>query len=323
MFARIAGLIACGWLSVAATSAVADTNWPDQPIKFIVSQPAGAGPDIMARLVGNFVGEYLGRAVIVENKPGGGNAIGAVTAARSAPDGYTFFFATSAALVINPFMMLSLSYDTAKDFRPVALVAKSNQILAGRPDLPVSTLKDLVALEKSAPGKLSIAVDGPRNLPGVTAQALNKRGGTQFLLVPYPNMGAALQDAMAGRIDLGIFSTSVIEAAIRDGKVKPIAAIADKRLSAFPDLPTASETVAGVDFGGWYMLLAPANTPAVIVKKMNEAVNRALSEPKIVDLAPKLGIVIEKGSPAQAVSFLASELKLWQEITQELDIKPQ
>jgi len=318
-----AGLLAFGWLSVAGTSVLADQKWPDQPIKFIVSQPAGAGPDIMARLVGNYVGEYLGRPVVVENRPGGGNAIGATTAARSAPDGYTFFFATSAALVINPFMMLSLSYDSLKDFAPVALIAKSNQILAGRPDLPASSLKDLVALDKSAPGKLVVAVDGPRNLPGVTAQALNKRAGTQFLLVPYPNMGVALQDMMAGRIDLGIFSTSVVEAAIRDGKVKPIAAIADKRLPWFPDLPTASETVSEIDFGGWYMLLAPANTPEPIVKKMNEAVNRALSEPKIVELAPKLGIVIEKGSPDAAAAFLGSELKLWQRITQELGIKPQ
>ena len=151
---RYVGLLACGWLSVVAPSAAADQNWPDQPIRFIVSQPAGAGPDIMARLVGNFVGEYLGRPDIVENKPGGGNAIGATTAARSAADGYTFFFATSAALVINPFMMLSLPYDTVKDFVPVALVAKSNQILASRPDLTVSSLKDLLALEKRDPENL-------------------------------------------------------------------------------------------------------------------------------------------------------------------------
>lgn len=139
-------------------------------------------------------------------------------------------------------------------------------------------------------------------------------------------MGNALQDVMASRIDLGIFSTSVVESSIRAGKVKPIAVVADKRLPAFPDLPAVSETVPGVDFGGWYMVLAPANTPTAIVARMNEALDRATRDARVLNLAPKLGMVIEKGSlgsPESATRFLSREFDVWKKIIQELDIKPQ
>ncbi len=179
---RRTGLAAALVLLLVAGEAGAH-NWPQRPITFIVSQSAGASPDVMARLIATKLSVSLGQTVIIDNKPGAGNVIGAQAAARSAPDGYTFFFATSASLVTNPYMVKNLSYDVLKDFAPVALVTKSHQIVVVHPDVPAKTLAELIALDKAAPGKLSLSVDGPRNLAGVTAQALNQRAGTQFLLV--------------------------------------------------------------------------------------------------------------------------------------------
>ncbi len=192
-------------------------DWPQRPVTFIVSQSAGASPDVMARMIANKLSVALGQSFVIENKPGAGNVIGAQAAARSAPDGYTFFFATSAALVTNPYMVKNLSYDPVKDFAPVALVTKSHQIVVVHPDVPAKTLAELIALDKAAPGKISMSVDGPRNLAGVTAQALNKRAGTKFVLIPSVNINSGLQDTIAGRTQAGVFSASILESHLRSG----------------------------------------------------------------------------------------------------------
>src|SRR5262249_32162721 len=160
-------LLTCIVAFLLSAVAAEAQDWPQRPIVMVVSQSAGASPDIMARLLANSLSEQLGQGVVVENKAGGGNVIGASAVARSAPDGYTFFFATSAALVGNPFLMKNLTYDPVKDFEPVALVTRSHQVVVVHPGLAAKTLAELIALDKAAPGKLSIAVDGPRNLAGV------------------------------------------------------------------------------------------------------------------------------------------------------------
>src|SRR3977135_2521416 len=193
------------WLAAIAVAVLSFSqqaiaqSWPQRPVTFIVSQSAGASPDVMARTSGNKLSVSLGQTVIVENKPGAGNVIGATAAARAAPDGYTFFFATSAALVTNPYMVKNLSYNPEKDFVAVALLPGSHQIGVVHPDVPAKTLAELIALDKADPGKLTMSVDGARNLAGVTAQALNKRAATNFALVPSVNINNGLQDTVAGR----------------------------------------------------------------------------------------------------------------------------
>ncbi len=305
--------------------AIAQT-WPQRPITFIVSQSAGASPDVMARMITTKLSTILGQTVVVENKPGAGNVIGAQAAARSAPDGYTFFFATSAALVTNPYMVKNLSYDPVKDFIPVALVTHSHQIFVVHPSVNAKSLNDLIALDKADPGKISIAVDGPRNLAGVTAQAFNKRAGTKFVLVPSVNINNGLQDTIAGRTQAGVFSASIVEAHISSGALRAIAVATSHRLVAAPNVPAAAETLPGFDFSGWFMVMAPAGTPPDIVAKMNKALNDAAKDPQVVELAPKLGFELDPngvGSPAKAGEFMKSQLALWAKTTQELGIEPQ
>ena len=307
-------------------SPVEAQNWPQRPITLVVSQSAGASPDVMARVVADRLTKSLGQPVIVENKPGGGNVIGANAVARATPDGYTFFFATSAALVTNPFMMKALPYDPLQDFAPVALVTRSQQLIVVNPSVPAQTLGELIEFEKKSPGKYSLAIDGPRNLAGVTAQALNNRAGTQFLLVPYPNINNGLQDTIAGRVQVGVFSVSIAESQVRAGAIRAIAVASNKRLQSAPDIPAAAETLPGFDFSGWFMVMAPAKTPPKIIKQFNVAVDAAIRDPQISEMAPKLGFELDNegvGTPERAGAFLKEQFAIWEQTTKDLGIERQ
>jgi len=311
---------------LAALSPASAQTWPQRPVTFIVSQSAGASPDVMARMIANKLAAPLGQTVLVENKPGAGNVIGAQAAARATPDGYTFFFATSAALVTNPYMVKNLSYDPVKDFVPVALVTRSHQVIVVYPGVAAKTLSELIALDKKDPGKITMSVDGQRNLAGVTAQALNKRAGSQFVLIPSVNINNGLQDTIAGRTQSGIFSASIVEGHVRAGTLRAVATASTHRLVAAPDVPAAAETLPGFDFSGWFMVMAPAGTPAEIVKKLNAAIGEATRDPQVTELAPKLGFELDPkgvGSPEDAAAFLKDQMALWAKTTQDLGIEPQ
>ena len=322
---KLFALLVAGSILLAGGATQAQ-EWPQRPIVFVVSQSAGSSPDVMARLLGNIISSGIGQSVVIENKTGGGNVIGANAVARAVPDGYTFFFATSAALVANPFLMKSLSYDPVKDFRPVALVTRSNQVMVVHPSVSAKTLAELIQLDKQSPGKLSIAVDGPRNLAGVTARAFNKLAGTQFVLVPYPNINNGVQDTIAGRTEIGVFSISVVELLIRDGALRAIAVATSKKSEALPNVPLIADTLHGFDMSGWFMLMAPADTPSEIIKKMSAAVATAMRDPKILELGRKLGFDLESAdgiTPDRAATYLTEQLALWRRTTAELGIEAQ
>jgi tripartite-type tricarboxylate transporter receptor subunit TctC len=312
-------------LTVQMTAAQAQ-EWPQRPITMIVSQPAGASPDVMARMIAERMGKSLGQTVIIENKPGAGNVVGASAAARAAPDGYTLFFATSAALVTNPFMMKSLPYDSVKDFAPIALVTRSYQLIVVHPDVAAKTLPELIALEKKTPGKFSISVDGPRNLAGVTAQGLNKHAGTQFVLIPSTNPNAGVQDVMTARTQAGVFSISIVEQLVKAGSLRAIAVASTGRASSMPDVAAAAETLPGFDFQGWFMLMAPAGTSPDVIKKVNAAVDAAIKDPQVKELSVKLGFDLATsgaGTPQAAAAFLKEQLGVWEKTTKDLGIELQ
>jgi len=313
-------------LIVAAITSASAQSWPQRPITLIVSQPAGASPDVMARMIAERMGKALGQTVVIENKPGAGNVVGASAAARSAPDGYTLFFATSAALVTNPYMIKNLSYNSEKDFAPIAFVTRSNQLIVVNPSVEAKTLQDLIALEKKSPGTLSLSVDGPRNLAGVTGQALNKFAGTKFVLIPSTNPNAGVQDVMTGRTQAGVFSVSIVEALVQAGTLRAIAVASQERSASMPNVPAAAETLPGFDFNGWFMLMAPAGTPADIVTKVNAAADAAIKDPQVKALSAKLGFDLPAGgvgTPQAAAAFLKEQMALWGKTTKDLGIEPQ
>ena len=301
-------------------------SWPQRPVSVVVPQPAGNSPDVLCRIIAEKLSRALGQQFVVENRPGAANLVGTQAVARAAPDGYTFLFATSAALVTNPYTFKKLPYDPVKDFTPVAMVARSNHVLLVNPEVKAKTLADLIALEKSAPGSLSMAVDGPRNLSGLIAQAINKHAGTGFVLIPYNTTTNAMQDSLMGRTQVTIQAASVAESFIKAGTLRPIAVAGSKRIDSLPDVPAISETLKSVDLQGWFMLMAPVGTPTDIIEKLSSEIARILDSPEVQERAPVLGFNVRIGdavTPAGAKRFLEAQLASSGKVIQELGIEPE
>lgn len=322
----VLGAALAATLAGMAAPAIAQAPWPQRPITLIVSQSAGASPDVFARLLSEKLNGVLNQAVIVENKPGAGNAIGAQAAARSAPDGYTFFFATSAALTMNPFLMKNLPYDPLKDFVPVALLTRSHQVLVAHPDFPAKNLQDLIEVVRKEPNKYSIAIDGPRNLSGVIVRILKSKAGLDIVEVPYNNIPASVQDVVSGRLPVGMFSLSVVEGQVRGGAMKVLASGSAGGIASMPNVEPIAKLYPGFDYLGWFMLMAPAGTPEPIVNEMHRALARVLGDPAIQAAAPKLGFELDPrglASREDSLAFLKRQLGLWQETTTALGLKPE
>ncbi|MBR1236508.1 tripartite tricarboxylate transporter substrate binding protein [Bradyrhizobium sp. AUGA SZCCT0177] len=301
-------------------------SWPQRPVSVVVPQAAGNSPDVLCRIIADKLSRALGQQFVVENRPGAANLVGTQAVARAAPDGYTFLFATSAALVTNPYTFKKLPYDPMKDFVPVAMVARSNHVLLVNPEVKAKTLAELIALEKSAPGSLSMAVDGPRNLSGLIAQSINKQAGTGFVLVPYNTTTNAVQDSMTGRVQVTIQAASIAESFIAAGTLRPVAVAGSKRIGSLPDVPAIAETLKSVDLQGWFMLMAPAGTPTDIIQKLSSEIAGALKSPEVQERAPALGFDVGIGdavTPAGAKRFLDAEHASAGKVIQELGIQPE
>ena len=215
------------------------------------------------------VGQALGQQIFVENHAGGGNVIGAQTAARATPDGYTFYWATAAALVTNPYTFKSLPYDPFHDFVPVAKVADGPFLVLANPEVPAKTLPELIALAKAQPGKLTFATDGPRNFSGMIAAWINKLAGTDIPQVPYATMPQGVQDTIAGRVQLIVLAIPSAVPFIQNVSLRPLAISMKQRAPGYENIPPVAETFPGFDFSGWMAVVAPSGTPVAIVQRMN------------------------------------------------------
>ena len=310
--------------SVQADAQTAAQTWPTRPIKVIVSQAAGGAPDIICRLITDRLTRALGQQVVVENRPGSGNVVGAQAAARSAPDGYTYFFATAAALVTNPYTFKSLPYDPARDFAPVAMIAKGPFFVMAHPSVPATTLAELLAYDKANPGKLSFATDGPRNFSGILAAWLNQLGGMQILTVPYATMPQGVQDTVAGRTQLAVLAVPAAAPFIKRGALRPLGVSFARRIPGYEDVPTIAETFPGFEFIGWFAFVAPAGTPREIVQRMNHEVDRILKDQEVGQRLANLGFYTEgAGTPEALAGFVRAELAKWGRIVKEIGIQPE
>ena len=239
-------------------------DWPARPLKFIVSQPPGTSPDITARLLAERLGRLVGQQVIVENRPGGQNVIGAQAAAKSAPDGCTYFFATTAAIVTKPLTFKSLPYDPERDFTPVAMIAKSPMVVAVNPGVDARSLAELIALDKAQPGKLAGANEGTKTFSGMMSLMLNLTAGIRLLQVPYNGVTPAIQDTIAGRTQVVLVSSAALGPFLKRGELRPLAVSAAQRVPGLEEVPTLAETFPGFEYSGWFALLAPAGTPETL-----------------------------------------------------------
>jgi tripartite-type tricarboxylate transporter receptor subunit TctC len=300
-------------------------EWPVRPIKLIVSTGPGLATDIMARLMSERISRRLGQQVYVENIPGGSGMIGAQAAARSAPDGYTYYFAPSSALSANTVLYKSVPYEPLRDFTPVAMVCDSSPfVLSVQPELPIKTLPELIAYAKSNPGKMSYAIDTSSGLQLAIGQLLTKRAALDWVQVPYRSTPQMMQDTSTGVVQMMISSVTAVQAFAAAGKVRTIAISSEKRFPGLDDLPTIAEVFPGFNIDGWFVVVAPAGTPAPYVERLNAAIGEFLKEPDVAPRLRQFGLASSgAGTPRSTGEFIAAELNRWVALAKELDIKPQ
>jgi tripartite-type tricarboxylate transporter receptor subunit TctC len=304
------------------TSAQAQ-SWPDKPVRIVVSQPAGSAPDVIARLIADSIGAALKQQVYIENRPGAANIVGSQAVARSAPDGYTFLFATAAALASNPHTFASLPYDPEKDFTPVAMIAKGPFFLLVHPSVKANTLGELIALDKADPGKLSIATEGPRNFTGILAAWLNRLGGTRMVEVPYQTITQGIQDAISGRVQ--VINIPIVNAIpfIQSKELKALAVSSLQPMPKFESIPPIAQTLAGVDMIGWFALVAPTGTPDAIVQQMNREVDRVLKTPEMKERLLGFGFFTDGAETTKTTGdYLRTQREAWGQVIKAIGLEP-
>lgn len=322
---RRAGLCALWIVVLAAAAGLAGAqNWPARPVRLIVTLPPGTSIDITARLLADRATRMWGQQVIVDNRSGGQSVIGTQIAARSSPDGYNLFLGTTAAVVTNSYTFRSLPYDAARDFAPVAMITKSPFVLAVNSAITARSLAELIALEKSQPGNLAMANQGPRTFGGMMGQMLNLTTGMKLRQIPYNAIAAAVQDTLAGRTHVILLSSAAISPFLKRGDLRPLAVTAGKRLTGLEQVPTLAETFPGFEYVGWSVLLAPTGTPAGIVQRVNRDMDRILADAEVRSRLLELGVILEgAGTPRSVGEFLRAEHARWRKTVREIGIEPE
>lgn len=308
-----------GWHSLSGAQ-----TWPDKPIKLVLSQPPGSGPDVMARMITDPLAKKWNQAVVVENRPGGQNAIGAQAAARSPADGYNFYFATAAALVTNPYLFKNLPYDPKKDFVPVGMVGKVPFAVSVNANSPIRTFQEFIAYAKANPGKLTVANEGPKTFSGMMTRLLSAQLGIQVNSVPYVSIGAAVTDTVGGQTEAIISDVPAVAQMAKNGRLRPLAVTTARRVAGWDSIPPIADVLPGFDYAGWIGIVAPTGTPAAAIQRFNRDLDLVLGDKEIAARLLAIGPITEgAGSPEQMAAFLQAEHTRWATLTREIGILPE
>jgi len=297
-------------------------NYPSKPIRILIAQAPGSATDTISRVVGHRLSEALGQPIVVEARPGAGGAVGAEAAAKSAPDGYTLFMGNNSTHGSNPALYPKLPYDAVKDFAPISMVASVPYVLVAHPSLPVSSVKELIALAKSQPGKINYASAGNGSTHQFCGELLKSTAGIDLVHIPYKGSPPGVTAVMAGEVSLMFANLADIGSQIRGGKVKPLAVTALKRTELFPNVPTMVEAgVADFEITSWFGLLAPAGTPAPIVARLNAEMIKVLARDDVKSTLGANGLSVASSSPEQFSAHIKSEISRFTRIARTAGIK--
>ncbi len=297
--------------------------YPDKPVRIVVPFPPGGAADIFARLVGQKYGELWGgkQTVVVDNRAGAGGIIGSDVTAKSPADGYTLLMVT-VGHALNPFVYSKLPYDTRKDFTPVGVIANVPSLVVVAPGSAAVALKDLMTGAKAAPGKLTFATSGAGSTSHIGAALLESMGGIDLVHVPYKGAAPALQDVMAGRVDLSVDIILSSLPLVQGGKLRALAISSPKRSPLLPQVPTVAESgLPGYDFMSWYMLVAPAGTPAPILEKLNEDLRKMAAMPDVRTRIEGMGGFVASTTLKEVRDQLNGEFDRWAKVAKERNIK--
>jgi tripartite-type tricarboxylate transporter receptor subunit TctC len=299
--------------------------FPTRQIRLIVPFSPGGASDLTARTLAQKMGEALGQAIVVDNKPGANGVLGLELAAKAPPDGYTLVLTDRGSLTVNPSLYKNLAYDPVKDFSYIGIATDGPYVLVANPQLNVSTVKELVALSKAKPGTISYASYGIGSMSQLDLEAFNHKMGTDMLHVPYKGAAPAAQAAVAGEVGVTIATVPAVQGFIKDGRLRALAVGSDKRFAVLPDVPTMKEAGAGDDIlvPTYFALLAPANTPAPIVARLNAELKKALADPVVSARLSDAGLVMVGSTPEAMAASVRRDLPHFAELVKMIGIKPE
>ena len=300
---------------LAASSACCQT-FPDKPIRMVTELAAGTGGDVLLR---RLLPHLFVQPVIVDNRAGGGGTIGAETAVRANPDGYTLAL-VSTSYATNP-SLHKLSYDAVKDIQAIILIGETGYVVALHPGVPLKSVKEVVAYNKANPGKLNYGSTGTGGATHLATELFDLMAGTKMTHVPYKGAGPAIQDTLAGHIPMTIQDLAASGPSISGGKLTPLAVTSTVRWPRLPDVPTFEEAGYKINLVGWNGILAPAGTPKEIVDRVSAEAKKALADPAMRDKLAEQGIVAVGGTPEEFRAFVAEEISRWSKVITDAGIK--
>ena len=309
-------------LCFAWGSAMAQTPAANAPIRILVGAPAGGSTDTMARVVAHAMGQQLGRTVVVENRAGAGGNLAAEAVARAAPDGQTLLMSfTSHA--INASLYPRLSFDPVKDFTPLTLVSTSPSVLVAHPSLPANNVAELIALAKSKPGQLNFAIGALGSSLHLAGEAFKLKAGVFIVNIPYRGTAPAVQDVMAGQVELMFAAVGNVQQHIRTGKLKALGVTSPHRLPALPDVPAIADTLPGFESNAWFGLFGPAKLPADISRAWSEAARAVVQSPDVRRRIEAEGATVVGNSPQDFSRFVVADIARWREVVKFSGAKPE
>src|SRR5687768_15558574 len=317
VYALLYGLAAVALCSGAQASEA----YPGRPIRLLMPAAPGGPVDVIGRTVGAGLAEALGQQIVMDNRAGAGGIIGSEILVHAAPDGYTLMFAHSGPLAIESAMHSKLSYDPLKDFAPVSLVAESPYALIVAPSSPAKSVKDLVALVKSRPGKFHFGSGGIGTGLHMAGELLNVAAGIKMVHVPYKGAAPSMTAMMGGEVDTMFNGVSSALPHVKAGRIRALAVSTAKRSALFPELPTVAESGLKYETGGWYGLVAPARTPKAITGKVQASLHKALNTPDMKQRLAAQGIEGIASTPEQLTKHLRSELDKWTAVVKAAGLK--
>lgn len=307
-------IVTAGMVGIASAQ-----TYPTRALRVVVPAAPGGGTDILARLLAPQVGELLGHTMLVDNRPGGATNIGTEHVARSAPDGYTVLMA-STPHAINATLFPKLAFDPIKDFTPITLLATVQTVLVVHPALPVRDVSGLIALARRRPGEIA-AGSSAGTSQFLAVELLNVKAGIRILNVPYKGAGAAMNDLVAGHVQLQVNTVLAAQPFIKSGRLRPLAVCGPRRASALPDVPTVAESLPGFESAGWYALFGPAAAPRHAILKLQETFAKALNAPATRDRLLAQGVDVMASTPEELGAFLAREIPKWGSVVKAANLK--
>ena len=317
---RTFATVAAAAASAALAPAWAQDKWPSKPITYVVPFPAGGTTDILARLIAQKLGPALGTTIIVDNKGGAGGSVGSEVASRAAPDGYTILGGTISSHAINVSLYPKIGYDPVKSFEPITLIGTNPTVLVVNQASPYKTLADVIAAAK-AKKPLNSASAGSGTSQHLSLELLKSKAGVDITHIPYKGSGPAIQDVIAGQVDMMFDTTVVAGPHIESGKLRALAVTSAKRLPNLPNVPTVAETVPGYEVISWQALFAPAGTPKAIVERLHTEIAKILNDADMQDRLGKLGMQGADLSTDQISAFQKAEVAKWAAVIKAANIK--